>query len=278
MKVFAWNDILQIISGKIPVSDLFEKGTAISVGSFDGPHIGHEKLLQALLKEQAERNFVPGVITFRRPLTGYKCPSEYKGDVSTLEQRLAFFKNYGIAFAVVIDFSDDFGRIEGRVFLEYLVKYLNMKFIAEGRDFHCGYHGATGIDQMCEYSKEVGFETCIVPPVLYEAERVSSSRIRQAVLDAAMDSVSCMLARPYALDCSNLVWKREIKENMFYLIAEKKLFQVFPAEGKYKVMAIMSGNSEKNGCRTEMIVESQFLRLQIPESVSFSTVRAIEFI
>ena len=40
----------------------------------------------------------------------------------------------------------------------------------------------------------------------------------------------------------------------------------------------MSGNSEKNGCRTEMIVESQFLRLQIPESVSFSTVRAIEFI
>ena len=216
MKVFAWNDILQIISGKIPVPDLFEKGTAISVGSFDGPHIGHEKLLQALLKEQAERNFVPGVITFRRPLTGYKCPSEYKGDVSTLEQRLAFFKNYGIAFAVVIDFSDDFGRIEGRVFLEYLVKYLNMKFIAEGRDFHCGYHGATGIDQICEYSKELGFETCIVPPVLYEAERVSSSRIRQAVLDAAMDSVNCMLARPYALDCSNLVWKREIKENMFY--------------------------------------------------------------
>ena len=153
-----------------------------------------------------------------------------------------------------------------------------MKFIAEGRDFHCGYHGATGIDQICEYSKELGFETCIVPPVLYEAERVSSSRIRQAVLDAAMDSVNCMLARPYALDCSNLVWKREIKENMFYLIAEKKLFQVFPAEGKYKVMAIMSGNSEKNGCRTEMIVESQFLRLQIPESVSFSTVRAIEFI
>ena len=50
MKVFAWNDILQIISGKIPVPDLFAKGTAISVGSFDGPHIGHEKLLQALLK------------------------------------------------------------------------------------------------------------------------------------------------------------------------------------------------------------------------------------
>lgn len=280
MTIFTWDAILQFINGTspIPPPPFIYRGTALTVGSFDGPHIGHAKLIEAILNQKKENGFVPGVLTFRRPLTGYKKGAAYKGDVSTLAQRLQFFKELGVTFVVVIDFSDEFCKIEGRVFLEYLVKFLNMKFIAEGKDFHCGYRGSTGMDEICSFAEQNGIKAEIVPPVLYGEERVSSSRIREDVLNGDFGPVNYMLARPYKLDCLGLDWKVEEKENTVYYSAVKNLLQVIPAEGKYPVRVLMSDSSEMNSCRSELIVESQFLRLQVSQMANNSIVRAIEFI
>ena len=278
MNIFTWDSVLQIIKGNSPVPQLFSSGTAVSIGSFDGPHIGHKKLIDALLNQQKKNNLVPGILTFRRPLTGYKKGAGYKGDVSTLAQRLSSFESEGMSFVVVIDFSDEFCKIEGRVFLEYLRRYLNMKFIAEGKDFHCGYHGATGMEEISSFMEEYGLEAQVVPPVLYGNERVSSSRIRDDVMNGDFKPVNFMLSRPYKLDCLGLDWQATKIGNTFYLSAVKNLLQVLPAEGKYSVKVLMSEGSEMNDVRSELIVESHFLRLQVSQTARNSTVRAIEFI
>src|SRR5574344_2547961 len=142
MTVFTWEMILQVADGSLPVPKVFLPGSALSIGSFDGPHIGHEKLYQTILAQRQKNGYSAGVISFRRPLGGYKKPAEYKGDISTLAQRLTAFESEGLDFAIVIDFSDDFCKIEGQVFLSLLKRCCNMKFLAEGQDFHCGHLGA----------------------------------------------------------------------------------------------------------------------------------------
>lgn len=167
MTIFTWEMILQIADGSLPKPKIFMNGSALSIGSFDGPHIGHEKIFQTVMNQGQEFGYSTGVISFRRPLGGYKKPAEYMGDISTLAQRLFSFESMGFDFAVVIDFSHDFCRMEGQVFLSLLKDVCNMKFLAEGRDFHCGHLGATGIAQICAYGAEHDFTVSVVPPVLY---------------------------------------------------------------------------------------------------------------
>ena len=289
MTVFTWDMIQQIAAGSMPVPQLFKAGTALSIGSFDGPHIGHDALFNAVLVKYDQEGLVPGIITFTRPLSGLKNPASYKGDVSTLAQRLGHCDAKGISFAVVIDFSDEFGKIEGHVFLSVLQKCCNLKFLAEGKDFHCGYHGATDMNDIQVVAENNGFSTQIVDPVMYGSERVSSSRIRQDILYGDFKPVSFMLNRPYRLDCTGFNWSYDHQVHEVQLSAEKSLIQVLPAEGFYDVVVIMSGGSfakkaavsaaeAEHTYKTRLTVEPQILRLKVPAENEFSTVRAIEFI
>jgi riboflavin kinase / FMN adenylyltransferase len=285
MTVFTWDMILHIADGSRPVPQLFGKGTALTIGSFDGPHIGHEALFDTVL----HAGYTPGIITFTRPLAGLKNPADYKGDISTLAQRLEYLSGKGFAFAVVIDFSDEFSKIEGHAFLSVLQKCCNMKFLAEGRDFHCGYHGSTDMDDIQVLAAEKGFKVEIVAPVMYGNERVSSSRIRQDILFGDFAPVSMMLRHPYRLDCAGFNWFYKKDKSVYFFSVEKSLIQILPAEGFYDVVVIVSvsrtrkvagSDAEASGhtYKTQLSVEPQILRLKVPADNEFSTVRTIEFI
>ena len=116
MKVFDWNDIQNV------KSDFFEKGSALTIGSFDGPHKGHESLFVSVLNAATEKNLISGIITFKQALPGLKHPVNYAGDIATLQQRLFQYENKGFDFVVVIDFNESFSHISGRDFFEILYK------------------------------------------------------------------------------------------------------------------------------------------------------------
>ena len=199
MKTFSWNDIKN--------SDgltLFPQGTGISVGCFDGIHLGHRTLLKVLVDECAARKLTPLIITFSKPLPGIKHTQDYMGDLCTLNHRLELFEQLGIYNVVIVDFDDDFAHIPGTEFLLMLKKCCNMRFIAEGIDFRCGYKGATdnqAIRYFCQQN-DVGLQ--FVNPVYFregtdEEERVSSSFIRQMIQKGFFLTVNELLARPYEL-------------------------------------------------------------------------------
>ena len=199
MKTFSWNDIKN--------SDgftLFPDGTGISVGCFDGIHLGHRTLLKVLVDECVTRKLTPMIITFSKPLPGIKHTEDYMGDLCTLNHRLELFEQLGINNVVIVDFDDDFAHIPGTEFLLMLKKCCNMRFIAEGIDFRCGYKGATdnqAIRYFCQQN-DVGLQ--FVNPVYFregtdEEERVSSSFIRQMIQKGFFSTVNELLARPYEL-------------------------------------------------------------------------------
>lgn len=204
MQIFKWNEILQSLATGSEIS-FFEKGCGISVGSFDGLHLGHRKLLSALIENCRERSLLPGVISFSRPLPSIKHSGDYLGDLSTLAQRLELFEKLGLSFAIIVDFDDSFASMMGADFLNILLNVCNMSLLAEGIDFRCGFKGATDTQAIRYWAEQNKVFSTFLDPVYYhegsdEEERISSSYIRNMIQKGFFTTAEELLERPYELD------------------------------------------------------------------------------
>lgn len=287
--VYSWE---QVKSGQVDES-LIENGTALTIGSFDGPHIGHDALFDAALRQKKERGLIPGVVTFTRSLRAMKNPAEYPGDISTLSQKLDVLASKGFAFAVVIDFSEEFGRIEGLEFLKVLLDSCRMKFLAEGKDFHCGYKGLTGMEIIKEFSEKNGFCLETVDSVVFEDKKISSTRCRNSILESDFDSANFMLDRHFSLDCSDFKWSEEKDPDNRKIVKTASIsgIQIVPPDGTYKVLAVVlvqnnlisqksgEANSSVNvrAYRSDCTLEKGNLRLAFSDKLISGFVQAIQF-
>ncbi len=227
MKTFSWTDILDFLNTGNQ-NPFFSTGTGLSIGSFDGMHKGHRKLINSLVSECKKQTLKSGVITFLRPLPSIKHSGDYKGDLSTLQQRLEIFEQLGIDFAIIVDFTDDFSSMLGTDFLNILVNACNMELLAEGIDFRCGYKGATDTQAIRYFAENNNVQTIFVDPLYYsvndgEEERISSSYIRSMILKGFFTTANELLERPYELDFTEQITSVECNS----------LTQVVPPPGIY---------------------------------------------
>ncbi len=273
IKIFSWE---QIVNSKFS-KEFFEQGTALSIGSFDGTHIGHDAIFNSIL---AKKDFVPGIVTFRHSTRLEKAGNEFNGEVQTLSQRLEFFMDKGFSFVVVIDFSDDFTKIDGYDFLSVLKKNCNVKYLAEGEDFRCGYKGSTDIQAIESFCQKNDVELNVVTSVEYLDKKVSSSRIRQDVLDKKFEEIKIMLKSPFTIDCAGFTWKKETIDGQNYLTAKKCGIQIFPPDGEYTVdvTMVISGSEEISVAKAVACkLNSGLLRVLDFDGSLRGFVRAIQF-
>lgn len=264
LRVFSWE---QIAGGEFPV-EWKSQGTALSVGGFDGVHHGHQALLEAV-REKA--SLVPGVVTFKESFK-----AEEEGTVMPLDERLAIFFEMGMAFAVVIDFSSDISRMEGNAFFSVLLQHCGVKFLAEGRDFRCGYKGSFTMDCIKSYAAEQGFEVATLEDVRLDGERVSSSRIREAVRKGEFLSASRMLSRPFSYSLRGLSWTRDLS-GMYR--AETVGTQVLPRDGMYDVVVkLKDGDGGYSRFDTRMVIEEKRLSVFMDTSVEAERMDSVTFI
>ncbi len=206
MKVYSWHDIHHLHYSDSRNSP-FRTPSALTIGGFDGPHSGHQSLLDRILSEANENTLEPGVVTFRRPPRVFKSGEQYSGDVSTIAQKLEFFEAIGMRFVVLIDFSGDFGTMTGGMFLDILVKTVRMEYLAVGPDFRCGHRLDTGAAEIAALARREGFRFDSIRQVEIDGRRVSSSLIRDAVYRADFTLAETLLGRPFLLDLRDAGWK-----------------------------------------------------------------------
>lgn len=273
IKVFSWE---QIVSGRF-CEEFKEKGVALSIGSFDGTHIGHDSIFESILEKN---DLISGIVTFRHSARLSKENGFYDGDVSTLAQRMDFFIHKGFRFVIVIDFSGDFTKIEGQDFLTVLKKNCNLKYMSEGRDFRCGYKGSVDIHALKDFCSKNDIELNVVDFVDYLGKKVSSSRIRKDVLEKKFEAVKLMLHKPFELDCAGFEWEREEKDGQTWLVAKKRGIQVFPPDGQYSVNieTVISGSEEISVTKAVVCkLDSGLLRVLDFDGSLRGFVRAIQF-
>lgn len=200
--------------------------SALTIGVFDGVHVGHRTLIEKVLA--APGDLERTVITFRENPKLILHPDTFHGEVLTLEQKLESLEETGIGTCVLIDFSGNFSKLTGTVFLSALVRLVGVRYLAIGTDFRCGYRLSTDAQGVRTIGASMGVETEIVDPVLYSGRPVSSSRIRRAVQEGRLPDAFAMLGRPYVIDFRNLTPTRTAGYVRF-----DEIRQVLPPPGEY---------------------------------------------
>jgi len=170
------------------------KSSSMTVGIFDGVHLGHQALLKRIVSYDAGDTPVgktPVVVTFKQ---NRKIES---GNIFTFNKRLDIFESVGIQITIVIDFTEEFKKMPGIEFLEILLKRGNVGFFAVGSGFRCGYQQDTDAEKIKNFFASHNIPMEIIPKVMEGSSPVSSSRIRSAISAGNIKSAQKMLGRTY---------------------------------------------------------------------------------
>ncbi len=176
-----------------------ERDTLLTIGVFDGVHLGHQCLISELLKQAARRHLLAGVVTFRQHpedmlSSGRKLP--FLTDIKT---RIKLLKDEGINLIVPLSFTTRLAELNAREFIALLQKHLKMRGLVVGADFALGKHRAGDTDALRKLGKEMDFSVTIVPPLEINGEVVSSTTIRKAMSEGDMKKVRELTGRYFSL-------------------------------------------------------------------------------
>ncbi|MFH0990227.1 MAG: bifunctional riboflavin kinase/FAD synthetase [bacterium] len=175
------------------------KNSVVTVGSFDGVHLGHQILLKEVVERALDMKGRSVVVTFephpKEVLRGNNIQL-----LTTLEERVALCGEAGIDILYVIPFTYEFSRNKSRDFyLKFLVEGIGVSEVVEGYDHHFGRDREGGVESLLQLGKEFEFSVTAIKPVHVDGELVSSSGIRQHLLDGEVDRASALLGRHYGL-------------------------------------------------------------------------------
>ncbi|MDR2767566.1 MAG: FAD synthetase family protein [Treponema sp.] len=169
------------------------KKTALTIGVFDGVHLGHQALLDRIRSKAPE--LLPAAVTFRENPKKIISPHSYRGNIISFEEKCSLFEEFGVELCVIIDFSRNFSKMGGRDFVEALSRSLDPAYAAVGINFHCGYRRDTGTDGFKALAEARGIEVEILAPVLERGIPVSSSRVRDALGAGRFEEAERLLGR-----------------------------------------------------------------------------------
>jgi riboflavin kinase/FMN adenylyltransferase len=226
MKIIVWEDFIKLgigrKEGRVPA--------ALSIGVFDGVHIGHKQLIQQILEHSNSAE--PTIVTFMENPTKLFHPHVYPGDISSLEQKISIFEDMGILHVILIDFSPEFSKLSGKDFFADLQNHLDLEYISLGKNFHCGMDNDTSAADVRKMLEPNGVQVEIIDQVLYKGMPVSSTRIRELLLSGNIEEVNQMLGRPYTLCVEGCI--------------EGPQSQIVPGQGKYNAIIATNGAGTVN--------------------------------
>ena len=175
------------------------KETLLTIGVFDGVHLGHQRLLAHLRDEAKKRGWLSAVITFKshpQVVLSHAKGLKWLSDVDT---RATLIRGLGIDIVVPLTFTPELAQLSAREFLQLLKDYLKMRGLVIGPDFALGRNRQGNADQLRLLGQEMDFSVEVMPAFVLNGEVVSSSAIRQALAQGKTGKVGKLLGRPFSL-------------------------------------------------------------------------------
>ena len=177
-----------------------EKDTLLTIGVFDGVHLGHKYLLSQLTEQARERNLLSGVITFNQHPQEALSPQTKLPFLTNLAQRTKLIKNEGVEAIIPLSFTAELAQLSARQFANLLKKYLRMRGLVLGADFALGKDREGDADTLRRLGEDMDFTVTVIPPIMVNGEVVSSTAIRNALANGDMKKVLQLIGRPFSLN------------------------------------------------------------------------------
>jgi riboflavin kinase/FMN adenylyltransferase len=178
-----------------------QRPTVLTLGVFDGLHLGHQLIMRTVVERARAVNAVPTVITFDPHPRAVLHPESAPPLLQTLDQKVEGFGVLGIEQAIVVRFTPEFAQIRAGDFLRDVVKErLHAKEIYLGKGFAFGHDREGNIELLRRVSEDLGLFADEVPEVQIRGQRVSSSRVRELLRDGNVNLARRLLGRPYGVE------------------------------------------------------------------------------
>jgi riboflavin kinase/FMN adenylyltransferase len=176
-----------------------QRETAITIGVFDGVHLGHQSLLRHV-NEVARRNGWDSiVITFKshpemildtlKPVTW----------LDKLDVRISKIQNLGIDYVIALSFSSELSKLTAKEFMQLLKERLSLRALIIGPDFALGKDREGNANQLSLIGEQIGFTVEVMPPLVLDGEVVSSSLIRQSLAQGDLSKSTRLLGRYFSI-------------------------------------------------------------------------------
>ncbi|MEJ8802669.1 bifunctional riboflavin kinase/FAD synthetase [Pontibacter sp. H249] len=219
----------------------------VTSGTFDGVHIGHQKILRRVIERAKEKNGQSVVITYWPHPRLVLFPEDNKLKLlSTIEERIDQLSGFGIDYLLIIPFTKEFSRTSSRSFItDILVKALNTKLLVIGYDHRFGKNREGSFENLKARSAQYGFEVEEIPRQDIDDVGVSSTKIRKALEVGDIDTATLYLGRKYTIT-STVIEGDKIGRTIGFPTANLALpeaHKLTPANGVYAVIVSLDNEN-----------------------------------
>jgi riboflavin biosynthesis protein ribF len=220
------------------------KESALTIGTFDGIHIGHQRIIAQVVDTARQRHLIPTVLTFFPHPRMVLNPSAPIALIQTIEERANLLEKYGIEQLVIQPFDKEFASLTAEDYVkEVLVKKLKAKVIIIGYDHRFGKNRSAGIEELKAFGEQYHFEVIEIPVQEVDSLSVSSTKIRSALNQGNIEQATHYLGYPFSLS-GKVVHGQKIGRTLGYPTANIQVantHKLIPKIGVYAVYSIIEG-------------------------------------
>ncbi|MBI5327900.1 MAG: bifunctional riboflavin kinase/FAD synthetase [Deltaproteobacteria bacterium] len=216
------------------------KSPVVTLGNFDGVHIGHRQVLKAIKKRAEKLRFPSIVYTFEPHPLKVVAPHKSPPLLTTLEEKVKLIKAAGIDYLILAKFTKEFAAQHPREFVsDILVKQLVVKEVLVGHDYAFGKGKKGTIEYLKKLGQEFGFKVYIIPAYKKRGLVVSSSKIREYIQNGKVKEAARLLGRPYTIS-GKVVKGRNIGRHLGFPTANIAIHnELIPKDGVYAVNVLL---------------------------------------
>jgi riboflavin kinase/FMN adenylyltransferase len=218
--------------------------TYVTIGTFDGVHFGHQKIIQKLVLEAKKANRKSVLLTFFPHPRMVLQKDNSLELINTIEERIELLKKTGLDYLIIHPFSRAFSRMSALAFVrDILVNQLNISKLIIGYDHHFGKNREGNIVQLSEYSHVYGFTVEEIPAQDIDDVSISSTKIRTALAKGNLKTANKYLGYPFMLN-GTVVNGKQLGEKIGYPTANiniKEPYKLIPKTGVYIVLSEIQG-------------------------------------
>ncbi len=221
--------------------------SAVTVGKFDGIHLGHRGVFAQLCARADAAGLVPTVVTFDRHPRSLITPDRVPPAITSHAQKAERLADAGIAVTVMLAFTPQFAALSPEEFVSHLlVDTLHAKLVLAGSDFRFGENGTGDLEALRGFGERYGFTVELIDDVHHDDDgaerRTSSTWIRELLTAGRVREAGDLLGRPHAIR-SRVVHGEQRGRELGYPTAnlDPEIEGMLPADGVYAAWAIVDG-------------------------------------
>lgn len=238
---------MQLVSARYQFGEPFN-GCALTIGNFDGVHLGHQAVLRHLRAKADELQLPMAVMLFEPQPSEFFQGNQAPARLMRLRDKLYYLQQYGVDIVILQKFDRTFANFSAEDFIcQQLVKQLNVKFLSVGDDFRFGAQRQGDFHLLQQAGAKYGFQVEDNHTLALGKQRISSTAIRQALADGDFIQAEKLLGRPYSI-FGRVIHGNKLGRTIGFPTANIRLQrQVSPIKGVYAVKVRLESGKFFNG-------------------------------